>query len=416
MTQEKPSKNIPSILIGILCIAIAVRLACFFYYQAHAGIETFEYETVAENLLYGNGFQMEIHHTIQKAPIAPVFPALCAFIYMLFGHYHPLIIFLQILMNAAVCYMIFLLTKRFFGLQQAYLAALLTALHPGLIIYSATKLHSLSFYSFLICSAVYLFTDLLSATNTKKKIILGIITGVCVLERATFLPFFVLAWIWLYYNSPKKKEAAKTILISLISLIIIVSPWMIRNTLIFKRCVFIQTNQWWGFWAGNNPQSSGTLYMPSGINAIEASPREFQEKLMRLDEIGQMDLFKSASLAFVRQHPGQFMLLTVKKFFYFWWFSPQAGILYPALYLTWYKIYYSFILIFALIGLLQSVWKKESRSITILILLLFISNSLVHSLYYLEGRHRWSLEPLLLIFFAHGCITLLHKCKTALFT
>ncbi|HNX82286.1 MAG TPA: glycosyltransferase family 39 protein [Candidatus Omnitrophota bacterium] len=399
-------------LLLILAAALIVRVAVFFYYQSHAGIQTFEYEAVATNLIEGKGFLLEINHTFQRAPIAPVFPVLCAFLYLIFGHHPWLIIALQIMFNIATCAVIFFLGKKLFDQKTAFLAAILTALHPGLIIYSSTKLHALSLYTFLICFSLYLIVIAQRNTRLRYKLLLGFITGICVLERATFLPFFILSWIWLYRNSLVKKETRKTILASLIALIVIISPWVIRNTLIFKRCVFIQTNQWWGLWAGNNPQSSGTLYMPSGITAIDASPKEFREKLFSLDELGQMDLFKTTALTFIREHPDQFTILTIKKFLYFWWFSPQAGILYPVSFLVWYTVYYSFILGLALIGLILAFIRKESRSVTILMLLLFLSNSFVHSFYYLEGRHRWSIEPLLLIYSAYAIIRLMQAHQT----
>lgn len=395
-------------LFGILFIAIVVRIACFLYYQAHSGIQVFEYEEVALNLLQGKGFFFEANNAIQRASIGPVYPVLCALIYFLFGHHTFLIILLQIALNAATCALVFFLTKRFFGSKCAYLAAILVALHPGLIIYSSTKLHSLSFYSFLICSSFFLLATCLKGCRAGHKIILGLCTGLCVLDRATFLPFFILAWLWVFYYSENKKEAKKIILVSVVSLFLIVSPYVIRNTVIFKRFVFIQTNSWLVFWLGNNPQSSGTATIPSGEGAIATSPEEFRKKLFSLDEIGQMDLFKAAALTFIRQHPYRFMGLTLKKFYYFWWFSPQAGARYPVAYLKWYKIYYSIILPVSVFGFICALRIKRTRPLVILMLLLFSSNSLLHSLYYLEGRHRWSMEPLLLMCFSFGLFRILH--------
>lgn len=370
-------------------------------------------------MIQGKGFMLEIqvqehHNTVQKAAIAPLYPAMCALIYFLFGHHHSLIIFLQIILNAATCATVFFLAKRFFDAKCAYLAALLVALHPGLIIYSSTKLHSLALYSFLICISFFLLVTCLKGCKTGHKIILGLCTGFCILERATFLPFFILAWLWLFCYCENKKEAKNTILISIVSLFLIVSPWVIRNTIILERVVFIETNQWWGFWLGNNPQSSGTATAPSGKPGVDASPEAFRQKLLTLDEVGQMDFFRITALNFVRQHPAQFINLTAKKFYYFWWFSPQAGLLYPSSYLKWYKIYYTLILSVSLIGIICALSIKRTRPIIILILLLFSSNSLLHSLYYLEGRHRWSIEPLLVICFSFGLFQMLHYALSVL--
>ncbi len=394
-------------LYAILFIAIAVRVACFLYYQAHSGIGVFEYEEVAVNLINGKGFTFGFLSTAYRAGIAPVFPALCAFIYLLFGHHQALIVLLQIALNTATCALVFFIAEKFFDSKCGYLAAMLTALHPGLIIYSSTVLHSLSLYSFLLCSSFFLLVASLESRGLRYKVLLGLSTGLCVLERATFLPFFILAWFWLLYYSVDKKEAKKVILVSIVSLFLIVTPWVIRNTVIFKQVVFIQTNQWIAFWLGNNPQSSGTAMVPSGKTWKTTFPEEFSKKLYSLDEIGQMELFKTEALTFIRQHPGQFIERTLKKLYYFWWFSPQAGSLYPASYLILYKMYYAVILSGSLIGLIWALGIKKTRPLIILMLLLFSSNSLLHSLYYLEGRHRCSIEPFLLICFSFGVFQIL---------
>ncbi len=391
----------------ILIMAAVVRVLCFLYYQAYLEIRTFEYETVAVNLIQGKGFTFDCLEAVYRAGIAPVFPVLCAFIYLLFGHHQTLIVILQIALSTATCAIIFFIARRFFDSRCAYLAAVLMALHPALIIYSSTMLHTLSLYSFLICSSFLLLIVTLENRGMQNNILLGVCTGLCVLERATFLPFFVLGWFWLLYYSVDKKEAKKVIFVSIVSLFLIVAPWVIRNMIIFKQTVFIQTNQWIGLWIGNNPQSSGTAMMPSGKTWKDTIPDELRKKLLSLDEIGQMELFKAEALTFIRQHPGQFIENTLKKLYYFWWFSPQAGLLYPASYLILYKIYYTVILLCSFVGLTWALRIKKIRPLMILILFLFSSNSLVHSLYYLEGRHRCSIEPFLLICFSFGVFQIL---------
>lgn len=398
-------------LLGIIFTALVVRIACFFIYHAHSGIQTFEYESVAENLIQGKGFMFEALHTVYRAGVAPLFPGLCALIYTLFGHHHALIILLQIALNTMTCVLVFFLAARFCDRPCAYFAATLVALHPGLIIYSSTVLHSLTFYSFFVCSSVLLLVVCSRDGRLRRSVLLGISTGLCVLERPTFLPFFVLAWFWLFFYAQNKKEAKRTILISVVSLLLILSPWTIRNAAVFHRFVFIQTNQWWGFWLGNNPQSTGTTTVSSGIAGVDASPREFQEKLFALDEIGQMELFKAESFDFIRTHPGQAALLDLKKFTYFWWFTPSAGLHYPATYKKLYTAYYSVILLGSLIGIILMLRSKLVRPLVILLLLLFFSNSLLHSLYYVDGRHRWSIEPLLLICFSFGVFQLLTQLR-----
>ncbi|MBF0328682.1 MAG: glycosyltransferase family 39 protein [Nitrospirae bacterium] len=386
----------------ILLIALGVRIVCLLYYTVYLEIRTFEYEKVAFNLIQGNGFMFEFLDNQYRAGIAPVFPVLCAFIYLIFGHNQILILLLQIALSTATCAIVFFITEKFLNSECAYLSAILSALHPSMIIYSSTMLHSVSLYSFLICSSLFLMMVSIESHGLRHNILLGFCTGLCVLERATFLPFYVLGWFWILHYSMDKKKAKSVILSSIVALFLIVTPWVIRNTIIFKQFVFIQTNQWVGLWIGNNPQSWGTPMMYSGKTWEDSIPDDLRKKLKSLDEIGQMELFKAEALTFIRQHPSQFIERTIKKLYYFWWFPPSAGLLYPASYRIIYKIYYTVILTGAIIGLIWALTVKKVRPIIILVLLLFSSYSLLHSFYYLEGRHRFSIEPILLICFSLG--------------
>ena len=100
-----------------------------------------------------------------------------------------------------------------------------------------------------------------------------------------------------------------------------------------------------------------------------------------------------------------------KKFLYFWWFSPQTGMLYPGLWTQVYKLYYIFVLTLFILGIFYAI-KKASRIdraaiASILIFMLLISAG--NSLYYVESRHRWAVEPLMLIFSAYALIILTDK-------
>lgn len=388
----------------ILVLALTVRVACFLYYQAFSDIRTFEYEMVAVNLIKGNGFMFEFLNIPYRAGIAPVFPALCAFVYFIFGHHHFLIVFLQILFSVATCALVFIIAKRVFDSRCAYLAAVLAAFHPALIIYSSTMLHSFALYSFLIFVVFYLLLASFYRYSKQNNMLLGICTGLCVLERPTFLPFFISAWICLLYYSADRNAAKRVIISSMFFLLIIVMPWVVRNTIMFKQPVFIQTNQWIGLWIGNNPQSLGTAMSPSGKTWVDTMPDELRNKLAGLDEMGQMRLFKAEAIKFITDHPSQFIERTLKKLYYFWWFSPTAGFLYPSSYLVIYKIYYAVILFGAVFGFIWMFSSSKMHPFAILLSLLLCSYSLLHSIYYLEGRHRFSIEPFLLILFSYAVI------------
>ncbi len=157
-----------------------------------------------------------------------------------------------------------------------------------------------------------------------------------------------------------------------------------------------------------NPHNfSGSALDKKGRDIYDLAPEDFKKKVESLDELGQNRLFGKEAFAYVRRHPTGFLARTLKKFYYFWWFSPQAGILYPKLWLGIYKIFYVLALICGILGIIRA-FKQDNRrraqGSAALAALLVISVSLFQSLFYVEVRHRWAIEPVFLIFAAGGLV------------
>ncbi|MDD4979828.1 MAG: glycosyltransferase family 39 protein [Candidatus Omnitrophica bacterium] len=400
------------LIVSILFIATLVRAVVFIWGAHHHSIEVYEYEEIATNLIQGKGFLLPRYNAPHYSAIAPLFPYLCALVYLLFGHEIAYIIWLQIIFNVLMCYIIFCIGKTIFDKKVGLLSMLLVALHPGLIVYSTLKVHSLSLYALLISAIVWMVIKNYNRASLKNKIILGVCLGLGALERPTLLAFLPVIFLWFYYYQQNRKETLKIMLYSVCIVAIFLLPWSIRNLLRYKQFFLIQTNQWEGLWIGNNPHATGTLYLPNGTAVFETSPAEFKQKLYTLDEMGQMDLFKDTAIGFIKENPLKFLILTSKKIFYFWWFSPQSGILYPSRWLGLYKAYYTIMIIFASIGFWLAFIKYPLRKFVLLLVFFLFALSILQSFYYAEGRHRWSVEALILILASFGIASVFLKLRT----
>jgi len=91
------------------------------------------------------------------------------------------------------------------------------------------------------------------------------------------------------------------------------------------------------------------------------------------------------------------------KFLHFWWFAPQTGIRYQAIWFWIYGAYYVAVLACAALGVaaLRRL-PRESVEQAILVAVFLLGLSTLQSLYYVEGRHRWAVEPMLLIISGGG--------------
>lgn len=157
--------------------------------------------------------------------------------------------------------------------------------------------------------------------------------------------------------------------------------------------------------------ASGTALTKNGKAIIDVQDKEFKDKVYSMNEIEQYDFFKSEAFKYIYANPIRFIKNTVKKFIYFWYFSPQTGIFYPPSWYLLYKIFYFITAALFIAGTIALISERNIVDISPVIFIIAFSLmvSSVHSLYYVEMRHRWMLEPLLLIISAYGITSLLKK-------
>ena len=136
-------------------------------------------------------------------------------------------------------------------------------------------------------------------------------------------------------------------------------------------------------------------------------PAERADLESQPDEIAQSQWFMNKAIAFIKANPALAVRLTFLKFFHFWWFAPQTGLLYPAFWRQLYMAYYVFVLLLAAAGVrrIARIGAPTTRLALLLGAFLF-GLSLLQSVYYVEARHRWAVEPLLLTLAGGGAATI----------
>jgi len=176
---------------------------------------------------------------------------------------------------------------------------------------------------------------------------------------------------------------------------LVLAPWLLRNQGLFGRPL-LATGNGYRFFIGNVPPSTGSALLPSGEPVLDRADPTLLRALPTLDEAAQDRLFWKRGLDFVRAQPAAFARQVARKLAYFWTWTPAAGALYPASYRWAYFAFYLAVLVAAAVGLLRLAANGDRR-VLLVMAALFVSVSLVHAVFYVELRHRWALEPLLLV-------------------
>ena len=389
--------------LGLFAAAVAVRLVAL----AILGLQPqrYEYEQQALSLLAGEGYQRIQLGTPHFAQGPPLYGFLCAGLYGIFGH-HPLpVILVQIVASSLISVMIARIAVEL-GLDRRlrWVAAAPAVLHPGLVVYAVHKLHPLSFDALFLALTVLAVLRLAPVAAVGAYGRAGIVLGVATLTRPTVAAFALPAALWLSWIVPpnRRRLAVAGVAVFLGAATLVVLPWTLRNYVVLHRFVFITTDTAELFWRGNNPIATGSALLLSGRPVFTGAPEAFRREILTRDELGQADLFREASRAYVREQPAAFATGVVRKFASFWWFPSTVGLTYPRAWLVVYRLFYGAILVAAGLGAVY-FWQRADRvgrQRLVLVLAVLASLSTAQSLFYVEVRHRWAIEPLLGIFLA----------------
>ena len=394
----------------IFLLAFALRLGAGLVTGRLAHPELYEYDGMARNLLAGRGLTFT-HLGITYQSYAPPLSAwISAGSYWLAGSIVPAML-LQIAAGAALAVVAAAIAERLFrGWIAAAAAGFLVAVHPGLVVYNATKAHPLSFDSLFFALALLMFFLLYDKATVKRAVMLGVLVGLGTLSRSTMLIFLPIGAVWLLAVTPRgaRRSTFRTIIVAGVATFVVMTPWSIRDSIVHHRALFLISTTGEDFWDGNNPYATGHSYIDADHAVIDAlPPAERADLESQPDEIAQSQWFMNKAIAFIKANPALAVRLTFLKFFHFWWFAPQTGLLYPAFWRQLYMAYYVFVLLLAAAGVrrIAHIGAPTTRLALLLGAFLF-GLSLLQSVYYVEARHRWAVEPLLLTLAGGGAATI----------
>ncbi|MFH1857289.1 MAG: glycosyltransferase family 39 protein, partial [Candidatus Omnitrophota bacterium] len=362
------------------------------------------HETMATNFLEGRGltYDMKINDRLTITRYYEdelVYPLLCGIVYSLTKHNTAVLLFVQVVYTSLIPVFVYGLAKLLFDVRVARLSAVLSALSPGIIVYAASKIHSMTFYSLVFCVALFAAAAYMKKQDHVRAVFLGAMLGLAFLSRNNFVVF--IPFLFLYLFLKKSLNLSGLAKISAAALLVLL-PLVIRNYMVYQKVVILKPAV---IWPAMNPKASGTLYSQDGSDAFTDVNRLFANDT-RLTDLEYASSINKAVYENIRNNKLGYLVLCLKRFYYFWWFSPDTGREYAGYYLTLYKPYYALMLAFALCGIVFLAFQKHPAASPhwLLLILFILSTTLPHYLYYGEGRHRFALEPLLVIFTSYGLL------------
>ena len=279
-----------------------------------------EVSSIAAHLARGQGFRSPfLSDTGPTAWIAPVYPLLVAAVFKVFGIYSNasalVILSLQCLMTAATGVGIYVLGKRTLGERAARWAAWLWTVSPFFFRWPASWIWDFAASALLLVTILIVTLDVAALGTRRHWLLLGALWGIAALTNPALLSIFPFTLGYAAFCAHRQRCAwLNNLAISIALFLALLFPWVVRNTVVFGRPVFLRSNFWFEFHLGNYHYSNGMGYL--GFHP-GANPRQLQ-KYIELGEQGYIDWAKKEAVAFVKQYPGEFIELTLHRVLWFW--------------------------------------------------------------------------------------------------
>ncbi len=325
---EERRARIRRLLTAIVLAALALRLAVtplrnFENLMDADHIHAWEPGNVAEALLAGRGFGSPFASAqVSGQPSAvmpPVYPLIVAVFFRFFGVHTAVSIFavhaFNCLLNALACVPVFLMARRSFGERAAWWAAWAWALSPYGIYFSAAWAWSTHLLLLCLCWLLVLAQEMEQSQALGLWTGFGLLAGFAALTEPSVLvviPLLLALACWRLRTAGKRwlKPGAAAAL----ALAGAISPWMVRNALVFHRFIPMRDSMGLEMWMGNNGYS--LRWTSDQLHPLH-DPAELAA-YNRMGELAYMDWKARQAKAFIRTHPAWYVWMCLRRAGYLW--------------------------------------------------------------------------------------------------
>jgi 4-amino-4-deoxy-L-arabinose transferase-like glycosyltransferase len=282
-------------------------------------IHAWEPGNVAEALLAGRGFGSPFDSNQLSAIMPPVYPLVVAVLFKTFGIHTAASIFAA---HAFDCFIgalstipIFLIARRSFGVRAAWWAAWGWAFSPYGIYFAAAWAWSTQILIFCLLWLIYLAHRMECSPGLGLWASFGLIAGFAGLTEPsilTVIPFLAALAAW--RQAHQKERWLLPAVVASFALVAALSPWFIRNAVVFHRFIPMRDSMGLELWMGNNGYS--TRWTSDQLHPLHDADELADYN--RMGEVGYMEHKSRQAQAFIREHPAWYVWMSARRAIYLW--------------------------------------------------------------------------------------------------
>ncbi len=187
------------------------------------------------------------------------------------------------------------------GKKTAEIAAWIVAVYPMLLIFPIA-LATENLFFLLVLAAVLAFLRAAEKPTAFNFLLSGFLLGLAALTRSIILAFGLLAILWIWFILKNRRGA----ILSLVALLVTITPWIIRNSLLAHKLTSIETSLGYNLYVGYSPQSTGTFTFGPSLDLMSI-----------LDDKTRDEVGTQKAIQFIEQDPARFPILAANRLGYF---------------------------------------------------------------------------------------------------
>jgi 4-amino-4-deoxy-L-arabinose transferase-like glycosyltransferase len=405
-TNTSPSRHW---LIAILVATLLARAGFLLFFADTLSLQTSGYDDYAVHLLEGRGYT-RFDDRSGDSDLPPLYPFFLAGTYALLGRHPVSVACIQIVFDLLTTLLLYLIGRRFANETTGLLSAAFYGCYPYLLFQNLT-VNDTAIFICLLVAAIWLTYRVRDSKRACHAIALGLVVGGAALTKTLvvlILPLLIMSW----RRTLGSRRTIRFALLSALSVAAVVSPWVIRNTLLHGELVFISTNGGSNLHQGNNPCVADYLargWDAQWVRCLAAPPPG-------LSEVDEDRWHRNEAIRYLWDHPRSWPRLLATKFSVLW--NPAirpsglppdvkavggAVLLYetPAFRAARIVnlIYFGPLLVFGLIGL---VWGRRDRLPIGPLVAVPLVITLFYMVFHPSTRYRSPADPFLFVLAAYG--------------
>jgi hypothetical protein len=390
--------------------------------------DMFQYDMLARSLAAGNGFRWYAQEDLNQLaavvdfdlssvkeydPVlgiptsfrAPLYPTFLAIVYFFngvdFSRFFAARLAQAIFLGAPLAPLTYWVAQRLFPLSSflkvergkkvenaARVSALIVACYPMLLVYPLGLGTENPFFVLLLSSFLFLLLSIEKPTIS-RLLLSGFFLALTTLTRSVILPFVFAAFCLLFLLH--RKQA----ILAILSFLLVISPWVIRNSLMHQKLTGIETSMGYNLYLGYHPQGNGSFVFGPSLDLLTI-----------LDDAERDRIGTEKAIEFIRAQPERFLPLAINRLGFFFGLEKRVLMYFYGNNILGYVplplllvisaillLPFVFVAVSAALGLADLRWKPEH----ILLMLLFMSYVLPHVFILSEDRFHLALMPYIAI-------------------